>query len=56
MGVGTGYCDYHEKVYKASHSCERFLARESPEGRAYKSQMYGGGADEGEEEMEDDEY
>ncbi|HEX9709357.1 MAG TPA: hypothetical protein VGB42_05265 [Candidatus Thermoplasmatota archaeon] len=55
MPVGTGYCDFHEKVYKASHSCEFFTPRDSAEGRAYKRQLYGGGEEdeEGEDDLEE---
>jgi hypothetical protein len=45
MPEGTGYCDFHEKVYKASHTCDFFLALDSTEGRAYKSKLYGHGED-----------
>jgi len=53
MATGVGYCDYHEKSYKASHWCQFFLARSSQEGEQYKRGMYGGGEDEEENEETD---
>jgi hypothetical protein len=52
MSAGTGYCDFHEKVYRADHTCDFFTARDSAEGRAYKAQLYGAGEDE-DDEMDD---
>lgn len=55
MPVGFGYCEFHEKMKKADHSCDYFLGRNSPEGRAFTSQRYGGGEGD-EEDVDDDEF
>ncbi len=49
MPEGTGYCDFHEKVYKTNHTCDFFVARDSAEGRTYKSRLYGNGEDDDDE-------
>jgi len=55
MPQGVGYCDYHEKTYKATYWCKFFLDKGSDEAKQYKRQMYGGGEEEeGDEEVMDD--
>jgi hypothetical protein len=55
MAQGVGYCDYHEKTFKATYWCKFFLDRGSSEAKQYKRDIYGAGEeDEDEEGMMDD--
>ena len=51
MAANMGYCDYHEKMFKADYWCKFFLHKTSDEAKEYKRGIYGGGEDE--EEGED---
>ncbi len=51
MASTVGYCDYHEKMFKASYWCKFFLHKASTEAKQYKREIYGGGDED--EESED---
>lgn len=46
MASKMGYCDYHEKSYRADYWCKYFLHRSSDEAAEYKRGIYGGGEEE----------
>ena len=49
MPKNVGYCDYHEKSFKADYWCKFFLHRESSEAKQYRRGIYGDTEEEGEE-------
>lgn len=53
MPANVGYCDYHEKMFKADYSCKFFLNKTSAEALEYRRGIYGG-TDEDEEDSEMD--
>ena len=52
MSKDIGYCDYHEKTFKATYWCKYFLHKASPEAQQYKRELYGAGEDDEEETEE----
>lgn len=46
MASKMGYCDYHEKSFRADYWCKFFLHKSSDEAKEYKRGIYGGGEDE----------
>jgi hypothetical protein len=53
MTGNMGYCDYHEKTFKATYWCKFFLSKSSDEAKEYKRGIYGGGEeDEDSDEMD----
>ena len=53
MAANMGYCDYHEKTFKASYWCKFFLHKSSSEAQQYKREIYGGSEeDEDSEEVD----
>lgn len=54
MPKEIGYCDYHEKSFKATYWCKYFLHKSSDEAKQYKREIYGAGDDEDEEGEEMD--
>lgn len=51
MASNVGYCDYHEKMFKADYWCKFFLHKSSAEAQKYKREIYG--ANDDDDEMED---
>jgi hypothetical protein len=52
MTGNMGYCDYHEKTFRATYWCKFFLHKTSDEAKEYKRGIYGGDEDEDSDEMD----
>ncbi|HKZ59725.1 MAG TPA: hypothetical protein VJ547_07755 [Candidatus Thermoplasmatota archaeon] len=53
MASNAGYCDYHEKMFKADYWCKFYLHKTSAEALQYRREIYGA-TDEDDEENEMD--